>query len=340
MRRAFSPARARRCRTRPSSPKARPARARRRRQSPSTRPRARARAGPFIVVDCGAILPVCSRPSSSATRRAPSRAPTPRARAFEAADGGTIFLDEIGELLARPAAQVPCASSRRSRSKRIGTATFKTVDVRVIAATNRNLREEVNAKRFRSDLYYRLAVIEVHLLFYASAARTSRLVGKLLDGLGPGGGRRRRCARPSRSRTSRATTSRATCVSCATTSSAACAEGAGPARRRRRRRRRRQRARARLRSAAPRRARALDPRVRASLPRGAPPPPRRQRSAAARAAAVDRMHFTVSSGATASGDAGWRHLMRPTHQGWPPKPRKSRPGAVVKMIVTSLARTT
>ncbi|MFO0735812.1 MAG: sigma 54-interacting transcriptional regulator [Labilithrix sp.] len=144
------------------------------------------KSGPFIVVDCGAIPPDLLEAELFGHEKGSfTGAHTAREGAFEAADGGTIFLDEIGEL--SPDLQPKLLRVlEKKQIKRIGTATFKTVDVRVIAATNRNLREEVNAKRFRSDLYYRLAVIEVHL----PALRERRedlplLVGKLLDGLGP-----------------------------------------------------------------------------------------------------------------------------------------------------------
>ena len=85
-----------------------------------------------------------------------------RTGAFEEADGGTLFLDEIGEL--EPDLQPKLLRVLERREiKRVGSSTYFPVDVRIIAATNRNLRAEVNAKNFRSDLYYRLAVVEVVL---------------------------------------------------------------------------------------------------------------------------------------------------------------------------------
>jgi DNA-binding NtrC family response regulator len=81
---------------------------------------------------------------------------------FEQADGGTIFLDEIGEL--------PLEAQRRllivlqsGRVQRMGSARVRTVDVRVIAATNRDLAAEVKAKRFREDLYFRLCTLDLHM---------------------------------------------------------------------------------------------------------------------------------------------------------------------------------
>jgi transcriptional regulator with PAS, ATPase and Fis domain len=77
---------------------------------------------------------------------------------LETADGGTVFLDEIGEMT--PALQAKLLRFLEEKSfKRVGGATDIRVDVRVIAATNRNLEEEVGKSRFRSDLYYRLNVL-------------------------------------------------------------------------------------------------------------------------------------------------------------------------------------
>jgi hypothetical protein len=82
--------------------------------------------------------------------------------AFEEANGGTLFLDEIGEL--EPDLQPKLLRVLEKRElKRVGSSRYQPVDVRIIAATNRALRAEVNAKNFRSDLYYRLAVVEVTL---------------------------------------------------------------------------------------------------------------------------------------------------------------------------------
>jgi DNA-binding NtrC family response regulator len=85
-----------------------------------------------------------------------------REGAFQAASGGTIFLDEIGELPRDLQPKLLRALSRRA-VKPVGTEAYVEVDVRVIAATNRDLRREVDADRFRGDLYYRLAVVEVRL---------------------------------------------------------------------------------------------------------------------------------------------------------------------------------
>ncbi|HZS40068.1 MAG TPA: sigma 54-interacting transcriptional regulator [Polyangia bacterium] len=119
--------------------------------------------GPFVVVDCGAIpRELLESELFGHERGAFTGAVGAREGAFEAAAGGTIFLDEIGELAGDLQPKLLRALERHE-VKRVGANTYRPVDVRVIAATNRNLRAEVNARRFRSDLYYRLAVIELRL---------------------------------------------------------------------------------------------------------------------------------------------------------------------------------
>jgi transcriptional regulator with PAS, ATPase and Fis domain len=121
------------------------------------------RDGPFVVVDCGAIpSELLESELFGHERGAFTGAIASRQGAFEAAHGGTIFLDEIGELGGDLQPKLLRALERRE-IKRVGTNKYSPVDVRVIAATNRNLRAEVNARKFRSDLYYRLAVLEVRL---------------------------------------------------------------------------------------------------------------------------------------------------------------------------------
>jgi transcriptional regulator with PAS, ATPase and Fis domain len=118
---------------------------------------------PFVVVDCGG-LPASLLESElfGHARGAFTGADRARTGAAEAAHRGTLFLDEIGELdlALQP---VLLRLLERREVQRIGETRPVPVDVRVIAATSRNLRREVNAGRFRSDLYYRLAVMEVVL---------------------------------------------------------------------------------------------------------------------------------------------------------------------------------
>jgi len=121
------------------------------------------RDGPFVVVDCASIPQNLLESELFGHEKGSFTGATgPREGAFEAASGGTIFLDEIGELELDLQPRLLRALERK-HVKRVGTNKYIPVDVRVIAATNRDLCREVNERRFRSDLYYRLAVVEVRL---------------------------------------------------------------------------------------------------------------------------------------------------------------------------------
>ncbi len=118
---------------------------------------------PFIVVDCGAIpAELLESELFGHERGAFTGATMARDGAFVAADGGTLFLDELGEMPLILQSKLLHALEHRE-VKRVGSNKYVPADVRVIAATNRNLREEVNQRRFRSDLYYRLAVLQIEL---------------------------------------------------------------------------------------------------------------------------------------------------------------------------------
>jgi transcriptional regulator with PAS, ATPase and Fis domain len=120
-------------------------------------------AGPYIIVDCGAIPPqLLESELFGHERGAFTGAMSARRGAFEAAQGGTIFLDEVGELGVELQPKLLRVLERR-QIKRVGGAQYKPVDFRLVAATNRDLQQEVNARRFRADLYYRLAVVELRL---------------------------------------------------------------------------------------------------------------------------------------------------------------------------------
>ncbi|MCU0702175.1 MAG: sigma 54-interacting transcriptional regulator, partial [Myxococcaceae bacterium] len=123
--------------------------------------KSRRAARPFVVVDCGAVAPTLIESELFGhVRGSFTGAVSDRNGAFLEADGGTIFLDEIGELpleLQPKLLRVLEAGTVR----RVGEDKYRRVDVRVVAATHRDLEKEVEAGRFRRDLYYRLAVVLV-----------------------------------------------------------------------------------------------------------------------------------------------------------------------------------
>ena len=118
---------------------------------------------PFFVIDCSAIhANLLESELFGHELGAFTGAKARRIGAFEEAQGGTVFLDEIGELPADLQPKLLRVIENREL-RRVGSNKFIPVDVRVIAATNCDLRAEVNAGRFRSDLYFRLAVLKIVL---------------------------------------------------------------------------------------------------------------------------------------------------------------------------------
>ncbi|MRG96528.1 sigma 54-interacting transcriptional regulator [Polyangium spumosum] len=118
---------------------------------------------PLVIVDCGAISPnLIESELFGHVRGAFTGAERNRVGAFEAADGGTVFLDEIGELPLDMQPKLLRAIASRD-IRRMGENQSRKVDVRVVAATNRRLEREVNLGRFREDLYYRLSVVTVRV---------------------------------------------------------------------------------------------------------------------------------------------------------------------------------
>jgi DNA-binding NtrC family response regulator len=121
------------------------------------------RKGPFMVVDCSAVpRDLIESELFGHAKGSFTGAIANRKGAFEQASGGTLFLDELGELPSDLQPKLLRALERRE-VRRVGTNEPVPIDVRVVAATNRNLREEVARGSFREDLYYRLAVVQVHL---------------------------------------------------------------------------------------------------------------------------------------------------------------------------------
>jgi len=119
--------------------------------------------GPFVIVDCGAIPPsLIESELFGHEKGAFTGATGARVGAIEAASGGTVFFDEIGELPQDLQPRLLRAIEDRT-IKRVGGQDRIRVDVRVVAATNQDLRSAVNRGSFRSDLYYRLHVVSLRM---------------------------------------------------------------------------------------------------------------------------------------------------------------------------------
>lgn len=118
---------------------------------------------PFVAVNCGAIPEgLVESELFGYEKGAFTGAANLKKGKFEAADGGTIFLDEIGEMPL--SSQVKLLRVLQERKiERIGGSNQISVDARIIAATNRDLQAEIQAKKFREDLFYRLDVVSIHL---------------------------------------------------------------------------------------------------------------------------------------------------------------------------------
>jgi DNA-binding NtrC family response regulator len=121
------------------------------------------RGGPFVPVNCAAISrELVESELFGHEKGAFTGAEARRIGRFEAAHGGTIFLDEIGDMAPETQAKVLRVLQERS-FERVGGAKPLAVDVRVVAATHRDLERDVREGRFREDLYYRLQVVEIDL---------------------------------------------------------------------------------------------------------------------------------------------------------------------------------
>jgi transcriptional regulator of acetoin/glycerol metabolism len=118
---------------------------------------------PFIVIDCAALAQdLVASELFGHTKGAFTGANTDRVGAFEQANGGTVFLDEISDL--GPELQPKLLRVLENREvRRVGGNQVKPIDVRVICASNKRLANEVNAGRFREDLFFRLSVVHIDL---------------------------------------------------------------------------------------------------------------------------------------------------------------------------------
>jgi two-component system response regulator PilR (NtrC family) len=152
---------------------------------------------PFVTVNCGAIPEnLLESELFGHVRGSFTGATANKAGLFEVADAGTLFLDEIGEMALPLQVKVLRAIQQRT-FKRVGGTSDVRVDVRIVAATNRNLLEEVRAGRFREDLFYRLNVIEIALpplrerredvpqLVQFFVERYAAQLGRKIDGVDP-----------------------------------------------------------------------------------------------------------------------------------------------------------
>jgi DNA-binding NtrC family response regulator len=119
--------------------------------------------GPFAVLNCSSLVETLIESELFGyVRGAFTGANQDKIGIFESANGGTVLLDEIGEMATQGQAKL-LRVLQNQEVRRVGSATSRSINIRVIAATNRNLRNEVARGAFREDLYYRLATVEIKL---------------------------------------------------------------------------------------------------------------------------------------------------------------------------------
>ncbi len=142
---------------------------------------------PFIVVDCGSIPPNLAESLLFGHEKGAFTGASERRKgALSEADGGTLFLDELGELPLDLQPKLLRALAEQ-QVRRVGASTFDKIDVRVLAATRRDLNIEVNQGRFRSDLFFRVAQVIIEMPpLRERMGDLSLLVEKLCERVGRG----------------------------------------------------------------------------------------------------------------------------------------------------------
>ena len=122
----------------------------------------RRRGGPFVAINCAALVDTLLEAELFGIEERTATGVRGRRGKFEIADGGTLFLDEVSDLSA-PAQAKLLRAIQDLTVERVGSATPRRVDARLVAATNRGLAGQVARREFREDLYYRLAGVELHV---------------------------------------------------------------------------------------------------------------------------------------------------------------------------------
>jgi len=122
----------------------------------------RRRDGPFVAINCGALPDSLLESELFGAEKGAFTDAVSRPGSFERADGGTLFLDEIGEM--SPAAQASLLRVIEQKElTRVGGTRTIALDVRVVSASNRDLKADLSTGRFRADLFYRLGVLPIHV---------------------------------------------------------------------------------------------------------------------------------------------------------------------------------